>query len=84
MQNPFGSETLDMPGLSYACAAAEITLGMVCGAEQASDGPTQLHRVLGRIDRQQLIGGTNASRLTSGTERRTAKDKDDEEEDCDA
>jgi len=60
MQNPFGSETLDMPGLSYACAAAEVTLGMVVGAEEASDGPKQLFAALGHIDHSRLLSSTNA------------------------
>ena len=39
MQTPFGSEGLDMPGLSYVCASAELSLRMV------HRGPNQRYRL---------------------------------------
>ena len=39
MQTPFGGEPLDMPGLSYVCGAAEVSLRMVVGATTQPDAP---------------------------------------------
>ena len=37
MQTPFGGGTLDMPGLSYVCAAAELSLRIVRGGGQPNE-----------------------------------------------
>ena len=36
MQTPFGAEGLDMPGLSYVCASAELSLRMVYNSTPTS------------------------------------------------
>ena len=69
MQNPFGSETLDMPGLSYVCASSEMSLRMVLGGHAASGtgrsmratGPNRLFRLLNRqLDRGRMLSGLQA------------------------
>ena len=38
MEQPFGGDTLHMPGLSYVCAAAEMSLRTVaCSTNKSND-----------------------------------------------
>lgn len=69
MQNPFGSETLDMPGLSYVCASSELTLRMVLGSSKlqsramSSAKPNKLFQLLNsELDRAQLMKGMPSDR----------------------
>lgn len=64
MQTPFGSECFDMPGLSYVCSAAELSLRMVRGGHEAPasrahhTSVNRLFRVLtGPLDRNELLAG---------------------------
>ena len=80
MQTPFGGDFLDMPGLSYACAASELSLRMVQGANgggpssEKPDAPSRrLFEMLnGSIDRKILLRGLERLGRSKG--------KDDEEE----
>ena len=51
MEQPFGSDTIDMPGLSYATGAADISLTVV--SEAYSKG----FRHLTTIDLDRITGG---------------------------
>ena len=68
MEQPFGADTLDMPGLSYVCAAAEMSLRTVAhhdnsnalGFEKrqqtgAGDGSTHLGREVTIMDHLQKL-----------------------------
>eukprot|EP00325_Prymnesiales_sp_UTEX-LB-985_P004811 CAMPEP_0174708566 /NCGR_PEP_ID=MMETSP1094-20130205/10780_1 /TAXON_ID=156173 /ORGANISM="Chrysochromulina brevifilum, Strain UTEX LB 985" /LENGTH=87 /DNA_ID=CAMNT_0015907139 /DNA_START=134 /DNA_END=397 /DNA_ORIENTATION=+ len=82
MQTPFGSEGLDMPGLSYVCAAAELSLRMVHRGRQER---YQLFGVLNApLDKQHLLSGV-ASHASSGSLKRSSfkssrRSKDDDED----
>eukprot|EP00966_Prymnesium_polylepis_P037474 870053-Prymnesium_polylepis.2 len=51
MEQPFGSDTIDMPGLSYATGAADISLTVV------SEAYSKSFRHLTTIDLDRITGG---------------------------
>jgi len=60
MQTPFGGEQLDMPGLSYVCASAELSLRMVHrGVSGSPESRGQSNKILGLItaplDREAML-----------------------------
>ena len=85
MQTPFGGEPLDMPGLSYVCGAAEISLRMVVGATAQPDGvgqeaPNRLFSVLNRpLDKAALMREQKKPEKEEGEE-----EEEEEEEEADA
>ena len=81
MQTPFGGETLDMPGLSYVCGSAEVSLRMMVGVEQSRPDATskspanELFGLLNQpLDRQRLM------RTIPAAEQTLAKREEEEEE----
>ena len=76
MQTPFGGGTLDMPGLTYVCAAAEISLRTAIGDESAESGgasvryrqqgdakTAKIFSILnGPLERKELLAGTMRKR----------------------
>ena len=84
MQTPFGGECLDMPGLSYVCGSAEVSLRMMVGAEQLHKSPRKdqahfgLFGLLNRpLDRKRLMHQQEGAV-------RGKKDEEEEEEEEDA
>lgn len=88
MQTPFGGEQLDMPGLSYVCASAELSLRMVHrGVSGSPESRGQSNKILGLItaplDREAMLktdamvaGAAVLAKAESG--RKEEEEEDDE------
>jgi len=83
MQTPFGGEKLDMPGLSYVCAAAELSLRMV---HRGAEG-NQKHQILSvlndPLDTAALLRTVSAEAEAIAMDQKGKKEEDEEEEDED-
>ena len=65
MQTPFGGNSLDMPGLSYVTAAAELSLRTVTSSGKKSDRTSKLFEHLnGGLDESALLRGLNRKQDT--------------------
>jgi len=87
MQTPFGGEQLDMPGLSYVCASAELSLRMVHrGGNGSPASRGQSDKILGLItaplDREAMLQ-TNAmvSAAAELVKAQSGRKEEDEEDD---
>ena len=92
MQTPFGSEGLDMPGLSYVCAAADLSLRMLVNSSATSEEGTgvaashryRLFSVLNApLDKAALMARSSTAARWSRPESAAGpqEEEDDEEDD---
>ena len=82
MQTPFGSEGLDMPGLSYVCAASELSLRMVHGGSGRKFG--FFSAMNDTLDKDNLLQRADTSKSPVKRRSKTPGKLDEEEEDDDA
>jgi hypothetical protein len=61
MEQPFGSDSIDMPGLSYATAAAEISLEIV------TESYTKSYNKLSFVDMEEVLGVEEYRKIVHGS-----------------
>jgi len=89
MQTPFGGEPLDMPGLSYVCGAAEVSLRMVVGAatteesarKRPEEAPNKLFAMLNRpLDKEAFLREMPKPEEGEGHKKKNEEEEEEEED----
>ena len=89
MQTPFGGEPLDMPGLSYVCGAAEVSLRMVVGAattkesarKRPEEAPNKLFAMLNRpLDKEAFLREMPKPEEGEGRKKKNEEEEEEEED----